>query len=337
MCRAGLLTEEQLEHALSVQESTSRPLGEVIVKLGYASPGAVANALAEQYGGTLRTEYGVSTGLGSGFDAPPPPPRLDDVPAAPARIVSLDPSAAEPPDAAEDAAVAEAAREAELVGIEERARAAEGQVEGLQARLEELEQLAAGVGEAQGRAQAAEGEAASLRSRMAELEQAAASAGNAQGRAEAAESETASLRSRIAELEQAATAARVGQARAERAEGEAESLRSRVAELEQAATAAGEAQARAEAAEREAESLRTRIAELEIQIESARVPEPAAEEEHLLFVPSPTGYSLARGGGACPEPGARVEHADGRAWVVARIGPSPIGNRLRCAYLEPAP
>ena len=61
---AGLLTEAQLEHALSVQNSTGRPLGEVIVTLGYASAGAVANALAEQSGGTLRTEYGVSTGVG---------------------------------------------------------------------------------------------------------------------------------------------------------------------------------------------------------------------------------------------------------------------------------
>jgi hypothetical protein len=64
MCEAGLLTEAQLEHALSVQQSTGRPIGEVIVTLGYASAGAVANALAEQHGGTLRTEYGVSTGFG---------------------------------------------------------------------------------------------------------------------------------------------------------------------------------------------------------------------------------------------------------------------------------
>ena len=59
-----LLTEAQLEHALAVQDSTGRPLGEVIVTLGYASAGAVANALAEQYSGTLKTEYGVSAGLG---------------------------------------------------------------------------------------------------------------------------------------------------------------------------------------------------------------------------------------------------------------------------------
>ena len=64
MVRVGLLTDTQLQHALTVQAETGRPLGEVIVTLGYASPGAVANALAEQYGGTLKTEYGVSSGLG---------------------------------------------------------------------------------------------------------------------------------------------------------------------------------------------------------------------------------------------------------------------------------
>ena len=72
MCRAGLLTETELEHALSVQASSGRPLGDVIVSLGYASPGAVANALAEQHGGTLKTEYGISTGLGSKKPKPPP-------------------------------------------------------------------------------------------------------------------------------------------------------------------------------------------------------------------------------------------------------------------------
>jgi len=73
MCEAGLITETQLEHALSVQQSTGRPIGEVIVTLGYASAGAVANALAEQHGGTLRTEYGVSTGFGRPRAAAPAP------------------------------------------------------------------------------------------------------------------------------------------------------------------------------------------------------------------------------------------------------------------------
>jgi chromosome segregation ATPase len=63
MVDEGLLSAEELAHALQEQSETGKPLGETLVALGYASPGAVANALAEQHGGLLRTEFGVSTGL----------------------------------------------------------------------------------------------------------------------------------------------------------------------------------------------------------------------------------------------------------------------------------
>ena len=63
MVEEGLLSAEELAHALREQGETGKPLGETLVALGYASPGAVANALAEQHGGLLRTEFGVSTGL----------------------------------------------------------------------------------------------------------------------------------------------------------------------------------------------------------------------------------------------------------------------------------
>jgi hypothetical protein len=79
MVDEGLLSAEQLEHALAQQAQTGKQLGETLVELGYASPGAVANALAEQHGGLLRTEYGVSTGLrvieGEGQPSPPVAPR----------------------------------------------------------------------------------------------------------------------------------------------------------------------------------------------------------------------------------------------------------------------
>jgi hypothetical protein len=42
----------------------------VLVELGLASAGAVATALAEQHGGLLKTEFGVS----AGFHPPPEPP-----------------------------------------------------------------------------------------------------------------------------------------------------------------------------------------------------------------------------------------------------------------------
>lgn len=63
MVDEGFLTENQLLDALAEQNRTGTPLGKVLVDLGFVSPGAVANALAEQHGGLLRTEYGTSAGL----------------------------------------------------------------------------------------------------------------------------------------------------------------------------------------------------------------------------------------------------------------------------------
>ena len=69
MVEEGILTSDQLTHALAEQDRTGQPLGEILVELGFASPGAVANSLAEQHGGLLKTEYGVSAGLRTVTDA----------------------------------------------------------------------------------------------------------------------------------------------------------------------------------------------------------------------------------------------------------------------------
>src|SRR5205814_9370390 len=61
---AGLLTEEQLALALEEQAQTGRRLGEIVVRRGFMSGPALANALAEQHGGVLKTEYGFASGLG---------------------------------------------------------------------------------------------------------------------------------------------------------------------------------------------------------------------------------------------------------------------------------
>ena len=61
---AGLLDEEQLALALEEQSQTGRRLGEIIVQRGFISGPALANALAEQHGGVLKTEYGFASGLG---------------------------------------------------------------------------------------------------------------------------------------------------------------------------------------------------------------------------------------------------------------------------------
>jgi len=73
MVDEGLLSAEQLEHALAQQVETGKQLGETLVELGYASPGAVANALAEQHGGLLKTEFGISAGLHAVEEEPAAP------------------------------------------------------------------------------------------------------------------------------------------------------------------------------------------------------------------------------------------------------------------------
>jgi len=79
----GHITEEQLELALTEQKVTGRPLGEIIVARGFAAAPTVAQALATQHGGLLKTEYGFATGW-SGQEASeasvpaPEPPRHDE-------------------------------------------------------------------------------------------------------------------------------------------------------------------------------------------------------------------------------------------------------------------
>jgi hypothetical protein len=63
MTGLGLISEEQLATVLEVQQQSKRPIGQIIVELGFASGAAVAHALAMQNGGALRTEYGFALGV----------------------------------------------------------------------------------------------------------------------------------------------------------------------------------------------------------------------------------------------------------------------------------
>lgn len=63
MVEEGFLTVEQLDWAIGEQRRTGLPLGKILVELGMVSAGAVGNALAEQHGGPLKTEFGVSAGF----------------------------------------------------------------------------------------------------------------------------------------------------------------------------------------------------------------------------------------------------------------------------------
>jgi hypothetical protein len=68
MVSVGLITPEQLREALRIQAEEGAPLGRILIAHNYASAAAVANALAHQHGGLVRTEYGVAAG-----ELPPPP------------------------------------------------------------------------------------------------------------------------------------------------------------------------------------------------------------------------------------------------------------------------
>ena len=59
----GVITPEQLEQALAEQQQTGKPLGNVLVDRGFAPGPIVAQALATQRGGLLKTEYGFATGF----------------------------------------------------------------------------------------------------------------------------------------------------------------------------------------------------------------------------------------------------------------------------------
>jgi hypothetical protein len=64
----GLVSAEELAHALEEQEKTGRLLGAILVERRYVSGPALAIALAEQYGVELTTERGFGTGLWDAID-----------------------------------------------------------------------------------------------------------------------------------------------------------------------------------------------------------------------------------------------------------------------------
>jgi hypothetical protein len=81
--------------------------------------------------------------------------------------------------------------------------------------------------------------------------------------------------------------------------------------------------------------LKTSVAEAEAELEP--LPEQGEEDAHpghLLFVWSPSGYSLLGRAGGPPEVGEEVGVTGGML-VVTKIGPSPLpGDGRLCAFLD---
>ncbi len=263
MVDEGLLTAEALEHALAEQQRTSRPLGELLVELGYVSPGAVANALAEQHGGLLKTEYGISFGLqrppGGAAPAADTPPE----PAAGLRVVRADgePQPEPPPQAQPVHEPPTVAPEAPVVAAAPEPVQATDSVQPTDTVSDRVSEL--------------EAELALREAKLANVVgQATARLGDARAQLEAATAERETLAARVGELE--AQLASVPPETAPDPEAEAELARLREAH------AGLDAQVRALHAERD--SLAARVHELEAQLaamptEPVTVRDPEAEAE----------------------------------------------------------
>ena len=125
-------------------------------------------------------------------------------------------------------------------------------------------------------------------------------------------------------------------------EHEARVLQERVGE-EQAASAAAEAEVdRLRAQLAELEPLPGRVSELEARLaaEAGRAElalrDDAISHAHVVLRPSQQGYVLVVREGTCPDAGAE-EEIDGRRYVVAKVGRSPLpADPRRCAFLEAA-
>jgi len=222
----GHLTDEQLQTALDEHARTGLPLGQVLISLSYVTATTVAQALATQQGGLVKTEYGLSTGFGTpGLVAFPPISPPASAPPAAAWIAQAPEAAA--PEAEAEAVVAQAvvaqAVEAEVV-----------QAETVVAEVVEVEVVALPVPEIEQVVvvQGPDPELVAAQARITDLEMELAAVGLAEERIQALETELATARmdaARIPALEVDLAAAR--QAGAERDERERELQQAR-AELE---------------------------------------------------------------------------------------------------------
>jgi hypothetical protein len=264
-----LITPAQLDEALEEQETSGLQLGQIIVARGFASAATVAQALATQHGGLMKSEYGFATGFGTGASVP------GTVDAPPVSPVSARREAAEAArrDPEVSAAPAEGPREAVSPEREDVPTARVADLEAQIAELtagafawertygalkQELEQL---------RASFAAGE-----TERAELEQKLTSeiGRNAALRVKAAEEQSASAAASTAQLEQQKAIA---------------------AKLEQRVAA-----------------LETQLEERQAEPAASAETDPwSGAKAHLLFFQGSKGYELVEKPGPPPAPGTYVD------------------------------
>jgi hypothetical protein len=217
----GILTPEQLTLALERQRTTGQQLGEIIVALGFAPGPIVAQALATQRGGMLKTEYGFATGW-STDDAPVAiaPPGPDGA----AELAERDRTIAELRAWAEKAQVAIASRDEALAVLRAQLEEVSAR-QGTGAAEQEAELARAREGQAE-----AERELALLRAEL-EAESARQGTGAAQHEADLAHAREGRAKAER-ELAAALRTSEEVERRLENARSRAETLARRVAEHE---------------------------------------------------------------------------------------------------------
>jgi hypothetical protein len=264
-----LITPAQLEEALEEQETSGLQLGQIIVARGFASAATVAQALATQHGGLMKSEYGFATGFGTGASVP------GTVDAPPVSPVSARREAAEAArrDPEVSAAPAEGPREAVSPEREDVPTA----------RVAELE---AQIAELTAGAFAWERTYGALKQELEQL------------RASFAAGET-----ERAELEQKLTSeiGRNAALRVKAAEEQSASAAASTAQLEQQKAIAAKLEHRGAALETQLEA---RQAE---PVASAETDPWAGAKAHLLFFQGSKGYELVEKPGPPPAPGTYVD------------------------------
>ena len=340
LANRGHITEEQLELALTEQKVTGRPLGEIIVARGFAAAPTVAQALATQHGGLLKTEYGFATGW-SGQEASEAgaliePPRHDET-------ATLRASLEEHQKALEawkqsHAQLEERLAQTQPASAEDDPRVAELEAErdALKAELAEAQQPVAPVDDP--RVAELEAERDALNAELAEAQKPAPPVDDP--RLAELETERDALKAELAEAQTLAPP--VNDPRLNQLVADRESLQAELTARDTSIADLKASRAKVETARTELEQELAREvergtavrAELEqLQAAPAPAPTPAgrwdAAESHLVFFQGTDGYELVERSGPPPSEGSSVGDQ-----IVARIASAPIpGSALPCAYL----
>ena len=208
----GHLTDQQLDAALAEQSRSGLPLGQVLIGLSYVTAATIAQALATQQGGLVKTEFGLATGFGTpGLVAFPPVSPPASLPIAASWSEQQQP-ASEPVEAPQAEAVA--VHVAEPAPVEparnEALEDANAKIQALELELAAASAAGSSLEEAESKIAQLESDLANARldaARIPALEVDLAAARQAEAERDAHAAELAQARSQLASATESLTAA----------------------------------------------------------------------------------------------------------------------------------